>query len=68
MLHKLKIGKEVSALRYCPKNGFLAFSCADGSVMGLNLKVTDMLAKGESEVDINEDDFDLDDLEDNQEE
>ncbi len=36
--------------------------------MGLNLKVTDMLAKGESEVDINEDDFDLDDLEDNQEE
>jgi len=36
--------------------------------MGLNLKVTDMLAKQESEVDINEDDFDLDDLEDNQEE
>jgi WD40 repeat protein len=68
ILHKLKIGKDVTGLRYCPKKGFLAVSCTDGSVMGLNLKVADMLAKAESDVDINEDDFDLDDLEENPEE
>jgi len=33
--------------------------------MGLNLKVADMLTKAESDVDINEEDFNLEDLEDN---
>lgn len=64
-LHKFKIGKNLTALHYCPKNGFLAISCSDGSVMGLNLKVADMLTKAESDVDINEEDFNLEDLEDN---
>jgi hypothetical protein len=36
--------------------------------MGLHLKVADLLAKDESDVEINEDDIDLADLEDNPEE
>lgn len=36
--------------------------------MGLHLKVSDMLAKADSDVDINEDDIDLADLDENLEE
>ena len=49
ILVKHKIGKDVSCIKYCPKNGVLALSCTDGSVLTIPLKVAEMIAFKENQ-------------------
>ena len=64
---RIKVTTDVKAMKYCPKNGVLAVSCAEGSVNVHHVKISQLLTEGD-DISIDENDINIDELEKENEE